>query len=148
MDGSPTPRRRVIAAVGMCALAGCTESVPFGSDDGTKTAVSLGSLFVYNQSDETKSVQLQLRREGDLVYEDTVEATQGYERIDPSWSTDPAAYTLLWATDDDLGMGSIPDEYEHVVDSADCYHALFNFDGPFGPAVELHDADELDSGTC
>lgn len=136
----------MIATLGLSSLAGCADAIPIGSD--SKTGIPLGSLFVHNPSEKPQSVQLQLKRADEIVYEGTVEAAEGYEIIDPSWSTEPAEYTLLYATDEAIGSASIPADFEGRVDSADCYHALFNFHGPLEPHVELGGSDEFDEGTC
>ncbi|WP_226042794.1 hypothetical protein [Natrinema sp. DC36] len=146
MNYSPISRRHMVAALGLSLLAGCTDAVSLKSD--SETGIPLGSLFVHNPSEESQSVQLQLKRANEIVYEGTVEAAEGYEIIDPSWSTEPAEYTLLYATDESIGSASIPADFEGKVDSADCYHALFNFHGPLEPQVELWDSDEFDEGAC
>ncbi|MFC4436631.1 MULTISPECIES: hypothetical protein [Natrialbaceae] len=136
----------MIAILGLSSLAGCLDAVPLRSD--SKTGVPLGSLFIHNPSEEPQSVQLRLERADEIVYEGDVEAAEGYEIIDPSWSTEPAEYTLLYATDEEIGSASIPTDFEGMANSADCYHALFNFHGPLEPQVELRDSDEFAEGTC
>ncbi|WP_255171247.1 hypothetical protein [Natrononativus amylolyticus] len=141
MDDSSVSRRHLLATLGASSLAGCANQNPLGSE----TGVRLGTLFVYNRSQETKSVQLQLRRDNAPIYENEIKAAEGYEVIDPSWSTEPAKYSLLWATDDDIGMTSIPGDFSGRDLSADCYSATFYFDNP---SVNIHDIEESDEGTC
>ncbi|WP_312912767.1 hypothetical protein [Natronosalvus caseinilyticus] len=83
---------------------------------------------------------LQLQRESEIVYDSEIlVAEDDHEIIDPSWSTEPAEYTLLYAADGELGMISIPDDVEDTIDRQGCNHIWVTFGGHSDFHIQVFD---------
>lgn len=137
-------RRQLIGTIGILSIPGCVSS--YISDSGDE--IRLGSIFFQNSTSESTSIQLQLHRNGNLVYEDNIDLSGGSsEIVDPSWSTEPAKYKILYSTDDDLGEVEIPEDYEHVIENGGCYHPRVHVN-PYGLDIELFSEAEITGGEC
>ena len=146
-------RRELLSVLGTAAVAGCLESVPRSAD--RVTEVRLGSLFIEDYSRTETHYRVQLERNGEIVYQGERTVGSEYEIIHPSWSTEPAAYTLLWATDEMMGSASIPDTVdvwvpgseEESLNGEDCYYPVIRRTVR-PPTVYLLPHDETDEGEC
>lgn len=139
-------RRQVLSVLGVSSTAGCLSSTPFSEGEG----IQLGTLIVGNGFEDPRSVQLQLYREGEVVYEGTVELEgNSSEYIDPSWSTDPAEYTLLYATENDLGKVSFSQDSTGA-ESDKCNHPSILFGDLYNDGLEvgIWPQDNPEWGTC
>lgn len=88
-------RRRVLGAVGLSAIAGCTD---FESESG----IRVGSIMISNWEEEPVTITVRLDREGSTVFEDAVElGGDGDELIERSWDDSPAEYTVLYSSEGD-----------------------------------------------
>jgi len=153
MEDSIISRRYLLAALGTTTVAGCMDLTPTNSNDATtedETGIPLGSLFVSNNRGESQPIQLELKREGEIAYEDTLEVPDEGEVLDPVWSTEPAEYTLHWETEENQGKASIPTDF-HIADSEECHYLHFNFGlEQMSPLVDLLTTEDIETnaGTC
>ncbi|WP_317175878.1 hypothetical protein [Halomontanus rarus] len=133
---------------GTVSLAGCLESLSSASSG--ENGISLGTLFVSDHHDEVH-YQIQLERDNEVVYHGEIEVGSEREAIDPTWSTEPAEYTLIFATADTMRAVSIPDDVEREMGGADadCFHPEITR-RPHGIVVDMHPHEELviDEGVC
>lgn len=147
MKEKSASRRNLIATTGIASLSGCLGSLPsvFSTADG----ISLGTIFVDDYVDDNGSYQIKLERDNEVVYHEEVELSSGGAMIHPTWSTAPAEYTLIFATDDILQAVSIPDDVEHRIDDedADCYHAQIKRTSRV-VGVDIHAHDSRFNGVC
>ncbi|MDJ1432625.1 hypothetical protein [Halostagnicola sp. A-GB9-2] len=145
MNESILSRRCVLATIGISTLSGCSDSLPFSSDSG----IRMGNMLVDNLTEDSQSIQLQLSRDGEQVYDNTVEVDANtYEIVDSSWSTEPAEYSLLYATAEELERISIPEDVEKTVTADDCNHIWVTFGGPREFNVEVTGDKGYEELTC
>lgn len=140
-------RRTTLSIVGIASVSGCLDVVPFSSS--RPTDVSLGSIFVQDHREEETTYQLELTREDEVVLREEIVVGDEYEVVHPTWSTDPAEYTLRWASDETEKTTSIPEDVEEDLDGAECYHPhirrLLHYDGP---VIEVFPYGDADEGRC
>ena len=148
MRKSPITRRQILATVGTSLTAGCAELPSSDPERG----VRIGSVFVGNGYEEPISVQLQLHRNDEIVYDEIVEIDEdSREVIDPSWETNPAEFTLLYASETELGEVEFTTDYSGQIDTEGCNHPVLTF-APVGESegveVGLWSQDDPAWGTC
>lgn len=89
-------RRALLTLISATATAGCMNRAPGVSNDGFR----LGPLWVTNGSNNPQELSLVLEREGETIFEDVLElGTESGENIvklDPTWSIEPAVYSLSY----------------------------------------------------
>ena len=90
-------RRTVLAAVAATATAGCVDRIPgFG-----KQGFRLGSFWVTNVTGEPQTIALVIERNGETVLDTVVDLDtdeKQMRKLDPTWSVEPASYTLSYGT--------------------------------------------------
>jgi len=93
-------------------FAGCS------AIDGKGDGLVLGSLAVRNAHPDAHTVRVELERAGELVTETTVEVEgdNGVTRIDPTWPSTPAVYTLRYVI---VGPDEDPDIRTRTLTSND-----------------------------
>lgn len=146
MEETLVPRRNLLAIAGTVPLSGCLESLP--SPSSKEDEISLGTLFVRDRR-EGGHYQIQLERNSEVVYHGEVEVGSEDAVIHPTWSTEPAKYTLIFATDDTMRAVSIPDDVEREIGDtdADCYHPEITR-RPHGVFVRMYPHEDVDEGVC
>lgn len=141
-------RRHLLGTVGISLTTGCIDLPSSDSESG----VRIGSIFVGNRHEETLSVHIQLYRDDEVVYDEIVEIDEDCrEVIDPSWDTEPAEFTLLYATETELGKVEFTTDYPGQIDTEGCNHPALTFP-PLGDSsgseVGLWSQDDPSWGTC
>lgn len=82
------------------------------------------------------SVHLQLYRNDEIVYDNIVEIDgNSREVIDLSWDIEPAKFTLLYATETELGKAAFTMDYPGQIDTEGCNHPVLTFP-PLGDSSE------------
>ncbi|WP_226042970.1 hypothetical protein [Natrinema sp. DC36] len=144
----PVTRRHILGTAGISLTTGCID-LPL-SDSGS--GVRIGSIFVGNRYEETPTVHLQLYRNDEIVYDEIIEIDgDSREVIDPSWDTEPAEFTLLYATETELEKVEFTTDYSGKIDAEGCNHPALTFP-PLGDSsgseVGLWSQDDPSWGSC
>jgi hypothetical protein len=134
-------RRHALATLGISASAGCLGNIPFPSESG----IRLGSIGVFNGY-EPQTIDLELVREGEVVFEDTLELDTDDQRIiDPSWSTEPAEYTFSYSNGFEEEKSLTAEYHSARTDECNFLWLMYYSDGD---RAVLMDTNEPDWGTC
>jgi hypothetical protein len=141
-------RRQYLALAGASLTAGCTDVLPFDSNSATR----LGGIVFFNNTDQTRWIQLRLRRENEnvdrgyeVVYEENVSLdAKQLDVRDMDWPQGAAEYTLLYSTPEELRMNRIPHDFDNL-DEQKCNYIRVEFQEPEGLTVSVtSDAQGLD----
>ncbi|ELY97883.1 hypothetical protein [Natrialba asiatica] len=141
MNGS---RRCVLASIGTALTAGCTDR--FAADSGIK----LGSLRVANPADRAHTVDLWLERDGQGVYDGSVEVAPDEDVwIDPTWSSEPAEYDLYYTvSDSDEVSVSRLHEIDTDINGECSVGDLWTIKGSNRSGVSLRSVDQYEAAEC
>ncbi|MCU4744797.1 hypothetical protein [Natronoglomus mannanivorans] len=139
-------RREMIAVGVLSTMSGCLDGSLLSSE--SEDSVSLGGIFVRDHREEIDTYQIQLERDSEIVYQGELTIDSAYEFIESTWSSEPATYELIWATDEEMGSVSIPTDVREEMDEGDCFHPEILHRGHYGPVVDMHLTEDVDEGAC
>lgn len=144
MNDSGISRRHLLAGVGISTTAGCLSQLPLLSENG----IRLGSLGIYNRTDESWTISIRLERTGSVVYENTHEVTPENEPVivPPDWSSEPAEYTLLFHVNGEIQKHELTVEDDKSSDESCTLLQIMLDRRGHGPI--LRDSNEAPWGSC
>ncbi|WP_157231378.1 hypothetical protein [Halostagnicola larsenii] len=141
-----TPRRHILAGLGITLIGGCVGE--FRSDSG----IQLGSLRVANRLEETQTVDLVLERDESRVYHDMVEVdSDDHLWIDPDWSSEPAEYELYYTVSgsDEVSIAQLTSSTVPSNSKGECVFAdILISEGSLESMVSLSSVNEVEGAEC